>query len=230
MVRQKFVSVFTEAQSGEKTSRDAAAYVDALLAAVPELRQLPDWQTPWPKLEEALRTGSKESQDLWHLDGLCLSKNPLVLDQVSLDLFREYQGQVIVHTFFQHPGQCTRESFEICANFADSGVILSNTMDLVPGLNDSTALVKELNHRLLMMRVRPYTMNVRNKSDALVASGLKIMEELRGWTSGLAVPHFVVHEIDGTQKVLVPEYIKGYENHTYTFWNYRKDEYLYREQ
>lgn len=223
MVRQKFISVFSDSFAGEN-------YEMALMASFPELQQLPLLETPWSKLEELAYPDLPESQDLWHLDGLCLSKNPLLLKPSSIDLLQEYSGQAIVHTFFQHPGQCSLESFDACAKLAEAGVILSNTMDLVPGLNDSSAVVKELNHRLLMMRIRPYTMNVRQQSDAVVASGLKIMEELRGWTSGLAVPHYIVHEADGTQKALVPEYIKGYENHIYTFRNYRKDEYLYREQ
>ena len=45
---------------------------------------------------------------------------------------------------------------EACRRLADAGCVLGNQMVLLKGVNDSPRLVKELNHKLLLMRVRPY--------------------------------------------------------------------------
>jgi L-lysine 2,3-aminomutase len=184
----------------------------------------------WLCLEQALGVPFPSDKEIWHINGLCLSENPEVLSSAVCDFLSRYPGQIIVHTFFQHPAQCSLEAFDACAQVANAGLIISNATDLQEGFNTSSEVIKDLNHKLLMMRVRPYTMNVRASEKSLIAVGIRLMDELRGWTSGLAVPHFIIHEENGNQRVLVPEYIVSHENHTYIFRNYRKDEYEYREQ
>jgi lysine 2,3-aminomutase len=140
---------------------------------------------------------------------------------------------VIINTAFCHPRECTQEAFDACARLADAGFIINNRMLLIKGVNDDPQTVKELNHLLLMMRVRPYCMMLINLDDNRLQvtpeKGVQILESLRGWTSGLAVPHYVIKEKNGEFKVLVPNYIKKHENDTYVFRNYKNDEYLYRE-
>jgi len=42
----------------------------------------------------------------------------------------------------------------------------------------------------------------------MVQTGLEIIQALRGWTSGLAMPHFVIDAPGGSGKVpLLPEYV-----------------------
>ena len=63
-----------------------------------------------------------------------------------------------------------------------------------------------------------------------VRSGLQIIEELRGWTSGLAVPHYVVDLPEGGGKVpLLPEYLVSQNGQTLTFKNYAGEVYRYVE-
>lgn len=64
-----------------------------------------------------------------------------------------------------------------------------------------------------------------------VETGLKILEALRGHTSGLAVPHFVIDAPGGGGKIpLVPNYVihhdeekvimRNYQNKIFTYKNY----------
>ncbi len=143
--------------------------------------------------------------------------------------------QVFVETQFNHPAECTREAFDACAKLADAGFILNNRMTLLKGVNDNPEMVKLLNHRLLMMRIRPYCIQKLDFStdpkllifDCEEKTGVEILETLRGWTSGLAVPHYVIRK--DRDYLAVPNYIKSFENGTYVFRNYRNNEYAYRD-
>jgi len=162
---------------------------------------------------------------------------PTLPSRITSQFIQALSGshQIILNTAFCHPRECTQEAFDACARLADAGFIVNNRMLLIKGVNDAPQTVKELNHLLLMMRVRPYCimlMDLGDKHNGLQVApekGIQILESLRGWTSGLAVPHYVIKEKTGDFKVLVPNYIKKHENNTYLFRNYKNEEYLYRE-
>lgn len=142
--------------------------------------------------------------------------------------------QVIVNTAFHHPSECSREAFDACARMADAGFIINNQAVLLAGTNDDPALVKDLHHRLLMMRVRPYSLYCLNlgseHKDLRVQPevGHEIIRSLRGWTSGLAVPHYIV-ESGNEKRASLPSPIKSHNNQTYVFTNYKNEDYPYKE-
>ena len=81
---------------------------------------------------------------------------------------------------------------------ADAGIPLGNQTVLLRGVNDNTSVMKRLMQQLLTIRVKPYYIHqmdlVRGTRHfrTRIESGLRIMEGLRGHTSGLANPHFVI--------------------------------------
>ena len=84
------------------------------------------------------------------------------------------------------------------------------------------------------MRVRPYYlhhMDVAQGTTHLrtpLAKGLEIIKALRGWTSGLAVPHLAVDLPGGGGKVTMqPNYLLEERLHETVFYNYRGDRYTY---
>ena len=150
-------------------------------------------------------------------------------------MLRKHQP-VYVHTHFNHPKECTREAYEACRTLADAGCNLGNQMVLMKGINDDPRVVKELNHKLLMMSVRPYYIYQCDLAKGIshfrtpIEVGLKIIESLRGWTSGMAVPHFVVDAPRGGGKIpIIPNYVLGHEGHKLTLRNYRGDVFEYFE-
>ncbi len=160
---------------------------------------------------------------------------PQRITQSFADMLKKYHP-VFVHTHFNHPKECTLEAFDACARLADAGCVLHNQMVLLKGINDDPKIVKELNHKLLMMRVRPYYIYQCDLSQGIshfrtpVETGLNIIENLRGWTSGMAVPHFVIDAPGGGGKIpLLPEYVVKHEGKKWTLRNFRKQEFEYIE-
>jgi lysine 2,3-aminomutase len=167
------------------------------------------------------------------------TRNLVTLPQRITDDFvkivRKYHP-VFVNTHFNHPKECTAEAFEACRRVADAGCVIGNQMVLLKGVNDSPPLVKELNHKLLMMRVRPYYIYQCDLAQGIshfrtpVETGLEIIEALRGHTSGLAVPHFVVDGPNGGGKIpLAPNYVVKHEGKTWVLRNYAGKQFTYEE-
>ena len=160
---------------------------------------------------------------------------PQRITQNFADMLRKYHP-VFVHTHYNHPKECTQEAFDACARLADAGCVLHNQMVLLKGVNDDPKIVKELNHKLLMMRVRPYYIYQCDLSQGIshfrtpVETGLNIIENLRGWTSGMAVPHFVIDAPGGGGKIpLLPQYVVKHEGKKWVLRNFRKQQFEYIE-
>ena len=141
---------------------------------------------------------------------------------------------VIIHTNIQHASECTLELFNACSALADAGFLLNNRMTFLKGINDTAAAVKELNLKLLMMRVRPYLIYLHevrsNLSEFLKvdkSTGIQILDSLRGWTSGLAVPHLIFCDKDNNKNPILPNYIKENNGDSYVFRNYKNLDFKY---
>ncbi len=143
---------------------------------------------------------------------------------------------VFLNTHFNHPKECTREAMDACRRLADAGVAISNQMVLLKGVNDDPKIVKALNHKLLMMRVRPYYIYQCDLSQGIshfrtpIEKGLEIIENLRGWTSGLAQPHLVIDAPGGGGKItILPQYLLAKEGKKVTLRNYKQQQFTYWE-
>ena len=143
---------------------------------------------------------------------------------------------VYVNTHFNHPKECTREAYDACRRLADAGVPISNQAVLLKGVNDDVKIFKELNHKLLMMRVRPYYIYQCDLSQGIghfrtpIEKGFEIIEGLRGHTSGLAVPHMVIDAPGGGGKIpILPKYFLGKEGRKVTLRNFRQQQFTYVE-
>ena len=119
-----------------------------------------------------------------------------------------------LNTHFNHPWELTEAAAEACARLADAGIVLGNQTVLLRGVNDRPGVVGDLFRDLLKMRVRPYYLHHMDLTSGTshfrtpVATGLDIVQSLRGPVSGLASPHYVIDLPGGKGKVpLVPEYV-----------------------
>jgi lysine 2,3-aminomutase len=167
------------------------------------------------------------------------TRNLVTLPQRVTDDFakmlRSHQP-VFVNTHFNHPKECTAEALDACRKLADAGCVLGNQMVLLKGVNDDWRIVKELNHRLLLMRVRPYYIYQCDLSQGIshfrtsVETGLNIIENLRGHTSGLAIPTYVIDGPGGGGKIpLQPNYVKSHDGKKWTLRNFRGETFTYLE-
>lgn len=129
-------------------------------------------------------------------------------------LLKKYHP-LFMNTHFNHPREVTAESAKACARLVDAGIPLGNQTVLLRGVNDDVEVMKLLMQRLLAIRVRPYYIHQMDLVQGTghfrtgISQGIRIMEALRGHTSGLANPHYVVDLPGGKGKVpLSPEYIR----------------------
>jgi len=145
------------------------------------------------------------------------SRMPVVLPQRITDSLCEIikkHHPVYVNTHFNHPKEITREAQIACEKLANSGVQMGNQSVLLKGINDCSNIMKSLMHNLLKIRVKPYYIYQCDLSEGIshfrttISKGIEIIENLRGHTSGLAVPTFVVDAPGGGGKIpVMPDYL-----------------------
>jgi lysine 2,3-aminomutase len=102
-------------------------------------------------------------------------------------------------------------------------------------VNDSVETQTKLCHELLKAKVRPYYLFQTDEVQGTehlrttVETGLKIIEGMRGYTSGLALPTYVIDLPGGGGKVpLQPEYFVSQLGEELTFRNYQGRVFHYR--
>lgn len=134
---------------------------------------------------------------------------------------------VWVNTHFNHPREITASSREALQMLADSGIPLGNQTVLLAGVNDCPRIMRALVHKLVRNRVRPYYLYQCDLSEGLthfrtpVGKGVEIMESLRGHTSGLAVPTYVIDAPGGGGKIpMNPNYLVSLSTNKVVLRNY----------
>ena len=139
-----------------------------------------------------------------------------------------------INTHFNHPDEITAESAKACTRLADAGIPLGCQTVLLKGVNDDAPTMARLMQQLLKIRVKPYYIHhpdlVRGTAHfrTPVAKGLEIMAALRGFSSGMCVPQYMIDLSDGGGKVpLLPEYVMGIENGKMKVKNYQGEIFEY---
>jgi lysine 2,3-aminomutase len=135
---------------------------------------------------------------------------------------------------FTHPDECTPEAFTACTRLADAGIPLGSQTVLLKGVNDNVETMKELVHKLLLMRVRPYYLyqcdpiSGSSHFRTTVSKGLEIIQGLRGHTTGYAVPNYVIDAPGGGGKIpLQPDYVAGRDGDFLLLRNYEGEVFRY---
>lgn len=130
-----------------------------------------------------------------------------------LSIFKKY-APLYINTQFNHPLEITREAKEACDKLADIGIPLGNQAVLLNGINNDKYVMRLLNQELLKCRVKPYYIfhakHVIGTThfNTSVDDGIEIMEYLRGYTSGMAIPAYIVNAPNGNGKTpVLPEYL-----------------------
>jgi lysine 2,3-aminomutase len=135
---------------------------------------------------------------------------------------------------FCHVKELTPEVAEACDRLADGGIPLGCQTVLLKGVNDSGEALRDLFHGLLKLRIRPYylyqcdpvlgTGHLRTT----VGKGLELMAQLRGYTTGYAVPNYVIDAPGGGGKVPIQaETILGSEDGIWRLRNWEGKTYTY---
>ena len=134
---------------------------------------------------------------------------------------------VWINTHFNHPRELTRSSRQALCKMADAGIPLGNQTVLLSGVNDCPRIIRELVHKLVANRVRPYYLYQCDLSEGLnhfrtpVGKGIEIMESLIGHTSGMCVPTYVIDAPGGGGKIpVMPNYLISWSTNKVVLRNY----------
>ncbi|MDD5602607.1 MAG: KamA family radical SAM protein [Eubacteriales bacterium] len=212
--RRRLIGEF-DTNCTEEKLRKAIAYV----RRNPEIRDvlitggdafmLPDSQIDWLLSElrrishvEIIRFGTRTPATL-----------PQRVTKNLASILKKYHP-IYVNTHFNSPMEVTPEAKAACATLADAGIPLGNQMVLLNGVNNDPYIVRKLNQALLTIRVRPYyifhpkTIKGTKHFWASIEEGMEIMESLRGRTSGLAIPAYIINGPKGLGKTpILPNYL-----------------------
>ena len=161
---------------------------------------------------------------------------PQRVDDELVSALKKYRP-IWLNTHFNHPNEITPESSLACDKLICAGIPVNNQTVLLKGINDDVETMTKLCQALLKINVRPYylfqcdpvsgTGHLRTS----IGKGLEIIKGMRGFTSGLAVPTFVVDGLGGQGKVPLqpPDYLvaleknyavlKGYKGEVFRYYN-----------
>jgi len=134
------------------------------------------------------------------------------------DIIRQYPP-IFINTQFNHPLEVTLEAKLACDRLIAAGAVLGNQAVLLRGINDQPFIMRKLGQELLKIRVRPYyifhakDVQGTRHFQTSISTGMDIMKSLRGHTSGLAVPTYIVNAPGGLGKIpLMPNYLLQMQN------------------
>jgi lysine 2,3-aminomutase len=188
--------------------------------------------------DESLQWLLQRLRSIEHVNILRIgTKVPVVLPQRVMSplvkMLRQFHP-LWMNIHFTHPAELTPEVREACTALADAGIPLGSQTVLLAGINDDVNILRRLFQQLLTMRVRPYYLY---QCDPIIGSahfrtkvekGVEIIEGLRGFTSGFAVPNFVIDAPGGGGKILVmPDSILGFEGGDILLKNFEGKTYRY---
>ncbi|HPA15456.1 MAG TPA: KamA family radical SAM protein [Desulfobacterales bacterium] len=165
------------------------------------------------------------------------TKVPVVLPQRItprlVKMLRHYHP-LWINIHFMHPAELTPETSRACNRLADSGIPLGSQTVLLKGINDDVETMKKLMLGLLKVRVRPYYIYQCDPIPGSahfrtsVEKGLEIIQGLRGHTTGLAVPNYVIDAPGGGGKIpMLPAYTLGRDGDDILLRNYEGLTYRY---
>ncbi len=165
------------------------------------------------------------------------TKVPVVLPQRItsglLKVIKKYHP-VWMSIHFTHPDELTPEVNESCSKLANAGIPLGSQTVLLKGINDNVDTMKKLFQGLLKNRVKPYYLYqcdpVAGSSHfrTSVAKGLEIIAGLRGFTTGYAIPHYVIDAPGGGGKIpILPDSVVGHTAENILLRNFEGNVYKY---
>ncbi|MFH1282659.1 MAG: KamA family radical SAM protein [bacterium] len=138
---------------------------------------------------------------------------PQRIDQKLCNMLKKYHP-LYLSIHFNHPREISQDTMNACDMLASSGIPLGSQTVLLRGINDKISTMKELVHKLLHIRVKPYYLYQCDLAfgtehfRTTVHTGVNIIESLQGFTTGYAVPTFVIDAPGGGGKIPVnPNYV-----------------------
>ena len=231
---------FTAHEHGAMTMRDLEPAFQYLEKAKEVRDVLLSGGDPLMVNDEYLEHILKRLREIDHIEIVRIGSRapctlPMRITPQLVSMLKKYHP-VWLNTHFNHPKEITPEASKALAMLADAGIPLGNQSVLLRGINDCPTVMKQLVHKLVLNRVRPYYFYQCDLSEGIehfrtrVSTGIEIYEALRGHTSGYAVPLFIVDAPGGGGKIPVaPNYVVSQSDKKIVLRNYEGGMFSYPE-
>jgi len=161
------------------------------------------------------------------------SRLPIVLPhRITKQLLKVLGGYhrvpVWLNTQCNHAKEITERTAEAVYDLMSAGINVGNQAVLLKGINDDKQSFKELHQKLLTVRIRPYYVFYCEPAPGIdhfrtpVEKGAQLIRDtLRGHTTGLAQPMYVVATNIGKIPLMPDYYIQDKNEKEYTLRNYK---------
>lgn len=181
-----------------------------------------------PKILEELLTRLRE---IPHIEIVRIGSRvpvfmPMRITQELCDTLQKFHP-LWLNIHVNHPNEISLELAQACDRLTRAGIPLGNQSVLLAGVNDNVHIQRELVHKLVRIRVRPYYLYQCDLVEGAghfrtpVAKGIEIMEGLRGHTSGYAVPQYIIDAPGGGGKIpVMPNYLLSMSDHKVILRNF----------
>jgi lysine 2,3-aminomutase len=133
-----------------------------------------------------------------------------------------------INTQVNHPLEITEQTARVVYDLLTCGVNVGNQAVLLRGINDDVDTFRELHQQLLAIRIRPYYVfhcepvpGVDHFRTPLEKGAELIRDAIRGHTSGLAQPMYVIATNIGKIPLMSDSYIEEKNDGEYILRNHR---------
>jgi len=207
-----------------------------------------DWISQHPEVRDVLITGGdplllpdekiatliERLRAIPHIEMIRFgSRVPIVLPQRITPQLKEILGgnhkvPIWLNTQCNHPKELTEQTAQAVYDLMTCGVNVGNQAVLLKGINDDVETFRELHQKLLRVRIRPYYVFYCEAAPGIdhfrtpVEKGAELIRDaLRGHTTGLAQPMYVVATNIGKIPLMPDYYIVDKDQEQYTLRNHK---------
>ena len=173
-------------------------------------------------------------REIPHIEMIRLgSRLPIVLPHRITEGLQKVLGgyhkvPIWLNTQCNHAHEITEKTAQAVWDLLTCGVNVGNQAVLLKGINDDKESFQELHQKLLTIRIRPYYVFYLEPAPGIdhfrtpVEKGAELIRDtIRGHTSGLAQPMYVIATNIGKIPLMPDYYIMGKDDEKYTLKNYR---------
>ncbi|MFH1505288.1 MAG: KamA family radical SAM protein [Candidatus Omnitrophota bacterium] len=161
---------------------------------------------------------------------------PQRIDQELCGVLERYKN-IWINVQFNHPREITPQAALACRKLQNLGIPISNQSVLLRGINDNHETMIELCRKLQAIQIRPYYLFQCDPVTSIahfrtsIWKGQEIIEKMRGVTSGMCIPNFVIDGINGKGKVpFGPNYLASETDNGVILKNYKGDLFFYHDE
>jgi lysine 2,3-aminomutase len=176
----------------------------------------------------------KKLREIPHLEMIRFgTRTPIVLPHRITPSLKKilspyHKVPIWVNTQCNHPNEITDKTAQAVFDLLTCGINVGNQAVLLKGINDDPDTFRELHQKLLRVRIRPYYVFYCEPAPGIdhfrttVEKGAELIRDsIRGHTTGLAQPMYVIATNIGKIPLMPDYYIKGKDEKEYTLVNYK---------